>query len=91
LTPTGKRVRWGGVRVYEIEPKDEAFMKQQIEGKGKEKCGKRKRDKENVERTQRDVPPKEKEKEKEIWGPVSENDIWQAGPWAGIWGPCEEE
>ena len=44
----------------------------------------------NVKRTQRDVPPPEKGKERELWGPVMADDIWQSCFDPGIWGPVDE-
>lgn len=69
-------MKWGAVRVHEYEREEDDELKFEKSRNSRGKSGK------GVERTQRDVPPK-----RDIWGPVSDDCIWQPGPWAGIWGP----
>jgi hypothetical protein len=93
LTVTVKRVRWGPLHIREFEREVEKGHGDS----GDDKAGKRdegrteQKDKktEKPERTQKDVPPQKRE----IWGSVTDDDIWRYGfwgPWAP-WCPGDEE
>lgn len=78
---TVKHVRFGAVRVHEY---DQVCSSSSCSESGGE---------EESPRTQRAIPPPEKkeDEERELWGPVRADDIWQSCPDYGIWGSVEED